>query len=48
MQLCSASLSGRGKNPEEGEEEDPEQAVCPGEQEEEEGVCGWPGEQVKE
>lgn len=32
-------VTGGGEDPEEGQEEDPQQAVCSGEPQEEEGVC---------
>lgn len=41
--LC---VTGRGKNFEEGQEEDPQQAVCSGEPQKEESVCRWTGKQV--
>ena len=43
-----AGQSGRAKASETGSKEDKEQAVCSREQEEEEGLCGWPGAESPE
>lgn len=42
--LC---LTGRRADVEEDQEENPQQAVCSGEPQEEEGVCWWTGKQVR-
>lgn len=42
--LCQ---TGRGADIEKDQEENPQQAVCSGEPQEEEGLCGWTGKQVR-
>lgn len=41
------STTGGGEDPQEGQEEDSQQAVGSGEPKEKEGVCGWTGKQVR-